>query len=258
MKVAVIIPTIDRAELDEALASLHAQSRAPDEIIVEHDPDERGAAATRNAAARRTQADVLLFMDDDCVAAPNWVERMCAVFEEGGAAITAVSGAVIYRGSPENPAERAVQNPDARWFMGANCGVRRAAFWKLGGFPEKYQVYEDKAFALACWMKGYGVARAPTAAVYHAPSFWNARLAKKFATHLSWWAELVRDYDVWADLNNPPPIWARHIVMPRDFLSFLKNFARVHDGAARLRARLLARQRLELWKRAIRNKMFLI
>ncbi|OGH63478.1 MAG: hypothetical protein A2848_02945 [Candidatus Magasanikbacteria bacterium RIFCSPHIGHO2_01_FULL_50_8] len=262
MKISVIIPTINRPQLQDALRSVRNQTRAADEIIIEHDEDSeltrRGPAATRNAGARRAHGDVLLFIDDDCVAESHWIERMATAFEDP--AVTAVSGAVLYRGANHLPTlnERVVQNPDARWFMGANCGVRRDAFWKLGGFPEKYRVYEDKAFALSCWMKKYLVARAPLAQVYHATSQWDARMVKQFADHLSWWIELMRDFDVWADKNNPPPLWGGHVLMPRDFGAFFKHLARLHDPASRLRAELLMRQRLQLWKRAIRNRMFVV
>lgn len=258
MKISVIIPTIDRPELALTLASVHAQTRPADEIIVQHDPERRGPAATRNDAARRAHGDILLFIDDDCVAAGNWIERMVSAFEDPKT--IAASGAVIYRDHDHVPMkdERVVQNPEARWFMGANCGVRRDAFWKLGGFPEKFQVYEDKAFALACWMRGYVVTRVPLAHVYHGASVWDRAMLKKFTGNLAWWVDLMQDYDVWADKNNPPPIWAGHVLMPRDFVSFFKHVIRVHDPVSRLRARLLFQQRINLWKRAIQHKMFLI
>ncbi len=256
MKVTVIIPTIGRASLAAALESLRVQTRVADEIIVEKDEDRRGPAATRNNAARRARGDLLLFMDDDCIAAQNWIERMCVAFENP--ATIAASGAVIYRGDTASPNERAVQNPEARWFMGANCGVRRDSFWKLGGFPEKYPVYEDKAFACSCWMRGYSVVRVPLAHVYHGVSVWDRAMVKKFATNLSWWVDLMRDYDVWADKNNPPPLWAGFVLMPRDYLSFIEHCLHAHDPASRLHAELLLRQRINLWKRAIKNKMFII
>lgn len=258
MKVSVIIPTIGRAELAAAEKNVRRQTHSADEIIIEYDRDGSGAAATRNAGARHAHSDILLFTDDDCVAQSHWIERMLAAFEDPQ--VTAVSGAVIYRDENHRPTldERVVQNPDARWFMGANCGVRRDAFWKLGGFPEKYRVYEDKAFALACWMKKYVIARAPLAHVYHAPSQWDAHLVRAHANHLAWWVDLMRDYDVWADLNNPPPLWAGHVLMPRDFASFIKHLVRPHDRASRLRAELLARQRFALWKRAFQHKIFVV
>lgn len=256
MRISVIVPTIERASLARTLESLRNQTCSADEIIVEKDNDESGPAITRNNGARRAHGDVLLFIDDDCVAATNWIERMRAAFENP--AVIAASGAVLYRGDASNIAERAVQNPNASWFMGANCGVRRNTFWKLGGFPEKYLAYEDKAFALACWSRGYVVAQIPLAHVYHEPSFWNPSMAKKFSHNLAWWVDLARDYDIWADKNNPPPLWGGFVLMPRDFGSFFKHLFKIANPGNRLRAKLLFRQRINLWKHAIKNKKLLI
>lgn len=260
MKVSVIIPTIGRPELAALLQSLREQTRPPDEIIVERDgaAPRRGPAATRNAGARRAHGDIFLFIDDDCVAAPEWVARMSASFENP--VVSAASGSLIYRKENYEPArgERAVHNFHGRWFMGANCGVRRDAFWKLGGFPEKYCAYEDKAFSLACAMKKYVVARVSDARVYHGASMWDNALTKKLEKNLSWWIDLLRDYDVWADTHNPPPILFRRIIMPRDFFSILKNLFHAYNPAARLRLKLLMRQRFFLWRAAVRKKMFVI
>lgn len=257
MKVTVIIPTIGRESLEATLASVRAQTRVADEIIVQQDDDRRGPAWTRNAAARQAHGDLLLFIDDDCVAATNWIERMCVAFENP--ATIAASGAVLYRGDITARGERVVQNPDAAWFMGANCGVRRDSFWKLGGFPEKYLVYEDKAFSLACWMRGYTVARVPLAHVYHNASVWDRAMVKKFANNLSWWVELMRDYDVWVDKNNPPPLWGRFVLMPRDFGAIVKAAVRSpRSEADRLKLRLLVSQRVNLWKAAARAQMFIL
>jgi len=102
----VIICSYDRAKmLERALRSLAAQTLPPDrfELIVVDDGsrDEtaevceslrrhglpnlkcvhtphRGLASARNAGVRSTAAERILFMDDDCIAAPDWVERMIA------------------------------------------------------------------------------------------------------------------------------------------------------------------------------------
>ncbi len=256
MRISVVVPTIGRESLERTLESLQNQTYSADEIIVEQDFDQAGPAITRNNGARRAHGDLILFIDDDCVAAPNWIERMRTAFENP--AIIAASGAVLYRGNKDDIRERAVQNPDARWFMGANCGVRRNTFWKLGGFPEKYLVYEDKAFALACWERGYFVARVPLAHVYHEVSLWNQQMVKRFSKNLACWVNLSRDYNIWADKNNPPPIWGGFFLMPRDYPSFFKHLFKSMDEFHWLRAKLLFKQRINLWKHAIKNKKLLI
>lgn len=65
--VAVCIPSIpDReAMLERALASVRAQRRPADEILVEVDADRAGAASTRNRLLERCTSDWIAWLDDD-------------------------------------------------------------------------------------------------------------------------------------------------------------------------------------------------
>lgn len=67
LTIAVVVPTIPGREvlLAEALVSVTAQHRRPDEVIVEPDPDRTGAAATRNRALARVTSDLVAWVDDD-------------------------------------------------------------------------------------------------------------------------------------------------------------------------------------------------
>ena len=79
-----------------AVASLQRQTRAPDELIVvidhsapllawarEHltgvrvveNRGPRGLAGARNAGVWATSSEVVAFLDDDAVAAPDWLQR---------------------------------------------------------------------------------------------------------------------------------------------------------------------------------------
>jgi len=108
-RVEVIVPSWRRsAELDRCLAALAAQHRAPDRVLVVLRPDDAeahdvvrrraldlepvevvtterpGQVAALNAAlaalAGATADDVVMFVDDDLVADPDWIERACARF----------------------------------------------------------------------------------------------------------------------------------------------------------------------------------
>lgn len=65
--VAAVVPTIPGREqlLLRALKSVNGQTRQPDQIVVEPDPDRTGAAATRNRAIERVTCDWIAFLDDD-------------------------------------------------------------------------------------------------------------------------------------------------------------------------------------------------
>jgi glycosyltransferase involved in cell wall biosynthesis len=71
--VAVCVPTIPGREamLKRALASVRAQRRQPDEVLVELDSDRTGAAATRNRLLDRCTSDWIAWCDDDDSLLPN-------------------------------------------------------------------------------------------------------------------------------------------------------------------------------------------
>lgn len=73
LTVAVCIPTIDGRErmLARAVASVRAQRRKPDQILIERDTDRTGAAATRNRLLDRAETDVIAWLDDDDLLEPN-------------------------------------------------------------------------------------------------------------------------------------------------------------------------------------------
>ena len=101
--VAVIVATHNRpAELRACLASLAAQSRPADLIVVvDDDPDNArtaevvaafagvryvaggglGLAGAHNAGLRATSADILAFTDDDVIADPDWLRALVDPFD---------------------------------------------------------------------------------------------------------------------------------------------------------------------------------
>lgn len=67
MSVTVVIPTIPgrEAELKRALASVEAQTRRPDAVLVGVDFERHGAAATRNNLLQQVATEWVAFLDDD-------------------------------------------------------------------------------------------------------------------------------------------------------------------------------------------------
>jgi glycosyltransferase involved in cell wall biosynthesis len=124
LTISVIIPTYNRAALvREALDSLLAQTRVPDEIIVIDDgstddtPDvlarygdpvrvirqnNRGRSAARNRGLDAAQGDLIAFLDSDDRLPPDSIARRVAAFEQQPA-VNAVYGDTLVIGPHGDP-----------------------------------------------------------------------------------------------------------------------------------------------------------
>lgn len=168
------------AALTLCLRSLALQDHPQFEIIVVADPsgieaaratglavklvafDEANISTARNLGLAEAAAPVVAFIDDDAVAEPTWLSRLCAPFED--VQVIAATGFVrgrngisfqwqacevdatgadhalppvagTYPGTPH----RAVKT------QGTNCAFRRAALCQIGGFDPAYRFYLDEA-----------------------------------------------------------------------------------------------------------------
>ncbi len=157
-------------------------------------------AAARNAAAARAVdegADLLVFLDVDCIPSPRLVERYAAVWREvgdTGEGPTVLSGAVHYL-PPRRPGQhrytpadldRSAPHPDRpvapdeshrpiedlRLFWSLSFAMGAADWQRVGGFDEGYTGYgaEDTDFALRVQRAGgvgYWVGGAPAYHQHH-------------------------------------------------------------------------------------------
>lgn len=116
----MIIPTKNRAEdLATTIESLQSQTvQAAEVIIVDqsaeksytdslsipavymHDPTLSGASHARNVGMDRARGDILLFLDDDVVMEPNFIEEILAAYSDG---VTGVSGIITNYQKPGLP-----------------------------------------------------------------------------------------------------------------------------------------------------------
>lgn len=177
-RITAAICTYDRyALLAKAIASLREQTLADGDfeiLVIDNSPDHArsevasqdylrmpnlrwtiektpGLSNARNVATRLAQAPIIAFMDDDAIAAPNWLEALLVTFKEFGAAARVVGGRV----DPIWGAPRPLWLPDSllgfvsvvnwggsarfagerEWAAGANIAFRVDALKAAGGFP---------------------------------------------------------------------------------------------------------------------------
>jgi glycosyltransferase involved in cell wall biosynthesis len=202
VRVAVIIPTHRRAHLlVQALQSVLAQTRPPDEIIVVDDADDpesrdvvqhmawsnphlvryvlnetgTGASSSRNCGVEHASSDIIALLDDDDTWEPTYLERAVERLESSGvdAVLTWLyeirSGRTLPVRSPREgltASDALAVNPGAG---GSNICIQRAVYRRLGGFDDTLWVSNDKDFFLRLLQSGgrYAVVRERLVRVRH-------------------------------------------------------------------------------------------
>ena len=179
---SVIVPTYRRpgqlAECLEALARLEYPRDRLEAIVVDDGGDEplddvvaavrdrldvalirqehAGPSTARNTAVARARGDLLVFTDDDCRPAPDWLQRLGSGHSAapdvilGGHTVnaleqntySAVSQLIIDAGYERHNSERG----DAGFFTTNNLAVPAAGLRRLGGFEPRLRTSEDRDF----------------------------------------------------------------------------------------------------------------
>lgn len=170
--VSVVIRTYTEERWDyfvEAVTSVQQQNNPPEEIVlvVDHNPEllekvrthfpdavvveskSRGSSGAWNSGIEAASMDVVAFIDDDAVAAPDWLEKLLQHYVDPH--VLGVGGSIIpnwlggeprwfpseftwvvgctYRGMPETVAP-------IRNLIGCNMSFRRTPMLAIGGFKE--------------------------------------------------------------------------------------------------------------------------
>lgn len=207
LQMSIVLPTYNRlTRLQHVIAALEAQSfpREQFEVIVVSDgssdgtndylqslktdldlrayfQENRGVAAARNRAISHSKADIIVFIDDDVVPAPQLLSEHWRLHEQGPD--RAVLGPMI---TPEGFAmlpwvrwEQAMLvkqytamlrgdwEPTARQFYTGNCSLPRRYLELAGGFDEAFRRAEDVELAYRLADLGLKFIFNPAAIGYH-------------------------------------------------------------------------------------------
>jgi glycosyltransferase involved in cell wall biosynthesis len=197
LDVSVVVPTFNRAAglpvlLDRLLDQESGEVRYEVLMVDNHSTDQtrsivqraiasdttgrlryafeprQGVSYARNTGVELTFAPVILFLDDDCVPALDWVRSMKEAFDQHAEA-DCIGGRVrgIWRQPPPTWMQRAHTAPIATqdWPMivhvsarsawhcliTANLGFRRHVFERVGGFSPDYPRNQDRELQLRMW-----------------------------------------------------------------------------------------------------------
>jgi GT2 family glycosyltransferase len=197
---SLIIITLRRAALlKQTLGALQLQTRPLDEIVVvDNGPDaeteavaracgaryaaepRRGYGCARNRGLAEARGDVLYFLDDDCVAEPDWAEILWNTEADfaGGSRVSARTGlaARLEYLSTDGP----VLSPDLppgspEHLSTSNLIFRRAAVEQIGPFDEGLAMCEDRDWTARARAAGFRLRFEPRARVTHHSSVTRMR-----------------------------------------------------------------------------------
>lgn len=206
MGVSVIIPTLNaQTQIGRLLDMLHAQSVRPQEILVVDSESADGTCeeakahgaqvigikrssfdhgATRDAALRKTQGEIVVFMTQDALPVDErFLERLIApLAAENVAAVGARQIAYPHASESEKlirahnyPAQSRVwdageiERLGVRAFLisDVSAAYKREAYLAVGGFDHPLLTNEDMLMSEKLMRAGYALAYAGDACVYH-------------------------------------------------------------------------------------------
>jgi len=205
-KVSIIIPTKgDRESIKETLTSLEFQKRFQDfEVVVISDKhvdlnphdfknlkiviDDGPPGLKRNLAAKLSNSDILVFIDDDVIVGENWLHNIIDFFIKnpnadvvGGPNLTPqgsrlrerASGYILssFLGTAHMSARYSTKNIrgicDEGFLMSCNLAVKRKTLLQVDGFPEDIFPGEETIFLYKLRMLGFKLYYEPSILVYH-------------------------------------------------------------------------------------------
>lgn len=177
LKASIVICTYDRYDvLPKAINSCLEQSLPTDSfeiIIVDNSPDhvaarefagaymgaenlaylveeKPGLSNARNIGARTSKADIVAYLDDDAIAAPDWLEALIRAYDAHGSKAVAAGGQVLPLWDAPRPAWLHDEKlgyvsvvdwggstrylGQGEWIAGANISFRRKALLSIGAF----------------------------------------------------------------------------------------------------------------------------
>ena len=205
--ISIIIPVYNQAKtLKNTLESIKQQTLKDYEIILIDDASadnpckiaqnytnniiknakNLGPSVTRNKGIKASKSDILAFIDSDCIATKNWLEKIYKEFNNPAIKIimgqvkipesTLLGNSISALGFPAGANlgfEKVwkVKNGYTNHVSSCNMAIRKEIFKKYGMFDETFLLAggEDSEFSLRLAQNGILVKYIPEVLIYHEP-----------------------------------------------------------------------------------------
>jgi GT2 family glycosyltransferase len=220
MKVAIIIPSLNSPIIDQVLAAIEEQSQIVNvEQIIVVGKDDVGliphtdriqlidpgqpvqVSRARNLGIAATQADLLIFLDSDCLPQPDWLAEHITAHKEGH---KVVGGGVVPAGHNywhlvynltlfHEYLSTATALPGSRDYLPTlNLSVSCAAIEQVGGLDESVDRGEDVDWTTRMRRAGIQPYFWPKAAVYHKHNRDNMKQVWQECAHSGYYMRQLR------------------------------------------------------------------
>ena len=201
MSVSVVIPVWgDPALTDACLAALNATApgvevvvidntgmyRLPEGVTATHllpQAENLGCTGAKILGVEKSHGDIVIFMDCDTVAQPEWLEALLPAFDNpevgmAGPKLIYPTGAIQCAGvrtwhgngsaGGENRKDEHASNDDETGCTGASMALRRSVYNEVGGIDPNFRnAYDDCDLDMAVLEAGYKIAYRENSVVIH-------------------------------------------------------------------------------------------
>lgn len=97
-----------------------------------------GPGPARNHGIRKAQAEIIVFLDSDCVPRPDWLENITQPVLEDPA-LMGVEGQTVPGPGKFTPLKHYVENRVGGLWWTCNIAYRKSVLYKVGGFDEAFR-----------------------------------------------------------------------------------------------------------------------
>lgn len=180
-----------------------------------------GIAIARNCGIEKSNGKFICFIDDDCIASNDWIEKLVCGFDSEN--IGGVGGKInIYK--PQNLIEKfGIKNDQESTIkknsqlIGANCAYTKKVLQSIKGFDENMKYLEDFDIGIRVKLGGWILKYAPDAIVYHKHRASLKELLKQQYSHGFYLAMICKKYYLFSTRSNLI-IYSRRLIISFIFI----------------------------------------